>query len=203
MGSTPDRPTIRLAVVTTVVLVLVAACSTGSYGASSGTSAAPAATSVASPAAAATTAPSTSSGGGKYGNGNDDEYNYGGTATATPAASAGGAAKVHTVSLGSGSVGSYLTGEGGMTLYVFGNDSANTSTCDADCAAGWPPFTVAKGDTLKGASGVKGALTTFSRADGSMQVAYGGSPLYYYSGDKAAGDTKGQGVGDVWFIAQP
>ena len=90
-----------------------------------------------------------------------------------------------------------------MTLYVFGNDSANTSTCDADCAAAWPPFTVAKGDTLKGADGVKGALTTFSRADGSMQVAYGGSPLYYYSGDKAAGDTKGQGVGDVWFIAQP
>jgi predicted lipoprotein with Yx(FWY)xxD motif len=202
MGSTPDRPAIRLAVLSTVVLVVVAACSTGGYGASSGTSAAPAATSVASPAVAATAAPSTSSGGGKYGNGND-EYNYGGTATATPAASAGGAAKVPTVGLGSGSIGSYLTGEGGMTLYVFGNDSANTSTCDADCAAAWPPFTVAKGDTLKGASGVKGALTTFSRADGSMQVAYGGSPLYYYSGDKAAGDTKGQGVGDVWFIAQP
>ena len=36
-----------------------------------------------------------------------------------------------------------------------------------------------------------------------MQVAYGGAPLYYYSLDKAAGDTKGQGVGDVWFIAQP
>ncbi len=202
MGSTPDRSAIRPAVATTMILLLVAACSTGGSGASAGANGAPVASPAASPAVAATSAPSTSSGGGRYGNGGD-EYSYGGTATATPAASAGGAARVHTVGLGNGRDGAYLTGENGMTLYVFGNDSANTSTCDADCAAAWPPFTVAKGDTLKGADGVKGALTTFSRADSSMQVAYGGSPLYYYSGDKAAGDTKGQGVGDVWFIAQP
>ena len=50
---------------------------------------------------------------------------------------------------------------------------------------------------------MNGKLTTFARKDGSMQVAYNGSPLYYYAADKAAGDTNGQGVGDVWFIAQP
>ena len=36
-----------------------------------------------------------------------------------------------------------------------------------------------------------------------MQVAYNGKPLYYFAADKAAGDTIGQGVNDVWFIAEP
>ena len=90
-----------------------------------------------------------------------------------------------------------------MALYVFGNDSANTSACSGGCAATWPPFTIAAGDELKAGAGVKGKLTTFARADGSMQVAYDRSPLYYYAADEAAGDTKGQGIGDVWFIAKP
>jgi predicted lipoprotein with Yx(FWY)xxD motif len=32
-------------------------------------------------------------------------------------------------------------------------------------------------------------------------VSYNGMPLYYYAADSAAGDTKGQGVGGVWFVA--
>ena len=200
MGPTPDRSAVRLALVTTVILILVAACSTGGAGASSGTSGAPAATTAASSAASPAAASSTSSGGGRYGDGGD-EYSYGGTDTATPAP--GGAAKVHTVRVANGRDGRYLTGEGGMTLYVFGNDTANTSTCDAECAKTWPPFTIAKGDSLEGAGGITEPLTAIKRSDGSLQVAHARSPLYYYVGDKAPGDTKGQGVGDVWFIAQP
>ena len=196
MRATPNRSVAWLSAMATILLIVAAACTTGG-GASSGAgadgSAAPGA-STAAPTAA-------SSGGGRYGEDYDDSY--GGTATSTPAASSGGAAKVHTVAVASGRDGAYLTGEGGMTLYVFGNDSANTSTCDADCAAAWPPFTIAKGDSLEGAGGVTEPLTAITRSDGSLQVAYARSPLYYYSGDKAPGDTKGQGVGDVWFIAQP
>ena len=192
MRATPTRSIVWLSATATVVLILAAACSTDS-GASSGAGADPG-TSVA-------VSPTSGSGGGRYGGGYDDDY--GSPASATPAASSGGAAKVHTVGLGNGRDGAYLTGEGGMTLYVFGNDSASTSTCDGDCATAWPPFTIAKGDSLKGAGGVTEPLTAITRSDGSLQVAYARSPLYYYSGDKAPGDTNGQGFGDVWFIAQP
>jgi hypothetical protein len=50
-------------------------------------------------------------------------------------------------------------------------------------------------------SGVTGTLGTFARADGSLQVTYGGRALYYFASDKQAGDTTGQGVGGVWFVA--
>jgi hypothetical protein len=44
-------------------------------------------------------------------------------------------------------------------------------------------------------------LGTSARPDGSTQVTYAGHPLYYFSGDSAAGDAKGQGLNGVWFIA--
>ena len=126
-------------------------------------------------------------------------------ASAAPSAAASTTAggEAYTVATGTGTVGVYLTGEGGKTLYTFNADSANTSACADACAAKWPPFTVAGADTLKAGDGVTGALTTFARADGSMQVAYNGKPLYYYAADSKAGDTTGQGVGGKWFVASP
>lgn len=104
---------------------------------------------------------------------------------------------------GSGAAGTYLTGADGMTLYVFSKDSANTSVCTDTCEENWPPLTIPAGTTPSAVAGVTGALTTFARADGSLQVAYDGKPLYAFIGDKAAGDTNGQGLNDVWFIAAP
>jgi predicted lipoprotein with Yx(FWY)xxD motif len=105
--------------------------------------------------------------------------------------------------VGNGAVGAFLTGDDGKTLYIFKRDSGGSSACDADCATNWPPLVVADGKVPAAGDGVTGALTTFARADGSMQVAYKGAPLYYYAGDSAAGDTNGEGVGDVWFVAAP
>ena len=164
-------------------LVLVAACSGGYGSAGAGAGASPGS---AAPVAAASTsaAPSASSAG------RGSDYDYGSGSSPSPAASAGAA-------------GTYLTGAGGMTLYTFTKDSANTSACAGDCAGNWPPLTAAAGVTPTAASGATGALTTFARADGSLQVAYDGKPLYYFANDKAAGDTNGQGIGGFWFIAQP
>ena len=44
-------------------------------------------------------------------------------------------------------------------------------------------------------------MASITRDDGSTQVTYDGWPLYYFKNDAAAGDTKGQGLGEVWFVA--
>ena len=100
-------------------------------------------------------------------------------------------------------LGKFLAGENGMTLYVFKKDTANVSNCFNGCAQAWPPFTLDAGEQVKAGAGVTGALTTFARSDGTMQVAYKGAPLYYYATDTKAGDVTGQNVGGVWFVAAP
>ena len=107
------------------------------------------------------------------------------------------------VGMATGKDGPYLIGLDGRTLYTFTPDSANTSTCVDACAATWPPLAPGAGGAPKGEGGVTGTLTTFARTDGSMQVAYNGSPLYYYAKDAKAGDTNGQGIGGKWFVASP
>ena len=127
-------------------------------------------------------------------------------AASEPAASESEAtAETYEVKVASGTVGSYLTGEDGKTLYTFKNDAVGSgkSTCSGGCATKWPAFTVDSKDQLKAGTGVTGALDVFARDDGTMQVSYKGAPLYYYSADTKAGDTMGQGVGGVWFVANP
>ncbi len=116
---------------------------------------------------------------------------------ATSRASAG--ATVGTA--GAGALGTFLTGAGGRTLYILTKDSPGTSTCSGGCASIWPPFTVSGGAAPGAGTGVTGTLATISRPDGSVQVTYEGMPLYYYSGDSAAGQTNGQGIQGVWYVA--
>jgi predicted lipoprotein with Yx(FWY)xxD motif len=111
-------------------------------------------------------------------------------------------AEVHTVEATTTDLGTFLTGEGGMTLYYFANDTTpGASTCDDECVTNWPLFLIEEGETLTAGENVTGVLASFPRADGTMQVSYDGRPLYYFAGDQAAGDTNGQGLGDVWYVA--
>lgn len=100
-------------------------------------------------------------------------------------------------------LGDYLVAGNGFTLYTFTKDSAGVSTCTDDCAKNWPPFLVSATTRLSAGAGASGELATIERADGRLQVTYNGMPLYYWKDDKAAGDTLGQAVGDVWFVAAP
>ena len=100
-------------------------------------------------------------------------------------------------------LGDYLTGEGGRTLYLFTRDSPGVSTCTDACAATWPPFTLAAGAAVEAGSGVTGTLGSLERADGSTQVTVNDRPLYYFGGDSAAGDLKGQGLNGVWYVISP
>ncbi len=101
-------------------------------------------------------------------------------------------------------LGSVLVGSNGMTLYTFNNDEAGVSNCTEGCLANWPALTVAEGEEIVAAEGIDGEFGTITREDdGTLQVTYNGQPLYYWVRDITAGDTTGQGVGDVWFVAQP
>ena len=197
------RPTVSLSIrpfaALAGLLLIVSAC-TGSGAASTTPTIAAAPTVASSPVASTAVASAAAPAGGRYGGGGDA---YGSPAASGPAASAAAGGKTYEIAAATGTVGSYLTGEGGKTLYTFKPDSANTSTCTAGCATAWPPFTASAQDTLKAGAGVSGKLTTFARPDGTMQVAYNGVPIYYFSGDAKAGETNGQGVIGKWFVAAP
>ncbi|MEO8229482.1 MAG: hypothetical protein ABI628_06945 [Chloroflexota bacterium] len=123
------------------------------------------------------------------------------TAPSGAPSSAGGPLELK---VATGTVGKFLTGEGDMTLYVFKKDTTpGKSSCNGDCATNWPPLIVAAGATPKAGAGVTGALASIKRDDGTDQVTYNGAPLYYFAADAKAGDTSGQGVGGVWFVANP
>ncbi len=99
--------------------------------------------------------------------------------------------------------GTIFTDAEGMTLYIFLKDTPGSgeSTCYDQCEQNWPVFSAEEPLALP--DGVSGELSTIERTDGTMQVTYNGWPLYYWAADQKPGDTTGQGVGDVWFVAIP
>ena len=107
-----------------------------------------------------------------------------------------------TVQVESSDLGDIVVDADGTTLYVFLADEGTESTCYEECEDSWPPLTV-EGDPVAGEGTDGSLLGTSERTDGSVQVTMDGHPLYYFAGDEAAGDTNGQGVGDVWFVVSP
>jgi predicted lipoprotein with Yx(FWY)xxD motif len=122
------------------------------------------------------------------------------------AASMLGVAMTHPeVTAGSSShYGSVLYDKDHFVLYTFSADHGSTSTCYGECATAWPPL-LAK-DAPSAGTGLNGALLgTSKRNDGSLQVTYGGHPLYYWSGD-TAGAIMCQHVqlhGGFWYVVNP
>jgi len=117
-------------------------------------------------------------------------------AAASQAPASVAAATSATVAIGSAksaSLGTYLTGPNGLTLYTHTGDSATSSTCTGGCATAWPPLTVPAGGMAVAGTGVTGTLGTLVRADGTTQVTYAGLPLYGWKGDAKPGDTTGEG----------
>ena len=171
---------LRAILASVAVIAIVAGCSSGATESPTGASATPGAT-VAAPTA--TAAPVATG------------------APATPAPSE--AAAAYEVGVVTDNLGPHITGEDGKTLYLRTSDPAGGSSCTGGCAGTWPPFTLDAGETVTAGAGVTGTLTTFARADGSMQVAINGHALYYYAGDSAAGQSNGEGIGGVWFVVEP
>jgi predicted lipoprotein with Yx(FWY)xxD motif len=93
----------------------------------------------------------------------------------------------------------------GYVLYAFTKDAKGRSACAGDCARAWPPY-FAKGPLRVGEGLQSSKIGTTKRADGRLQVTYGGRPLYYYVGDDGPGVIRCQNVfefGGDWLVLRP
>lgn len=107
----------------------------------------------------------------------------------------------------SATLGHYLTDGSGRALYLYSKDfpaasgaaaSTAVSNCSGGCLTAWPVF---HADTITPGPGLQAAdFGELTRADGSKQSTFHGWPLYYFASDTQPSDTKGEGVGNVWFV---
>ncbi|MGA5275597.1 SCO0930 family lipoprotein [Streptomyces cellulosae] len=101
-------------------------------------------------------------------------------------------------------LGEIVVDEKGMTVYRFMKDEAwpkPVSTCTGDCVKKWPIVSPVDFDDTKGIK--KKGYMTFTRPDGAEQQTINCWPIYTFAGDKAPGDTNGQGVGGTWYAVRP
>ena len=123
-------------------------------------------------------------------------------ASAHPAHSA--AAKRATLVLHSGKLGKYIVDGKGRTLYLFINDKTRRSTATTPVRT-TGPHTGLSGKPKLGAGLSAAKAGTVRRSDGTVQVTYGGHPLYRFIHDTRAAKTNGQGLnafGANWYVVQ-
>jgi predicted lipoprotein with Yx(FWY)xxD motif len=117
--------------------------------------------------------------------------------------SSGPAAETSKLALATSTLGQIIVDGAGRTVYVFDKDVADSgkSNCSAGCLASWPPVIAKSG--APAATGISAKIGTITTADGAKQVTVNGLPVYYFAADRAAGDTKGQGVNSIWWVLDP
>jgi predicted lipoprotein with Yx(FWY)xxD motif len=109
-------------------------------------------------------------------------------------------------------LGTYLTDTLNNTLYYFSNDFDGRSNCTGGCLNVWPVYYA--GDNLTQAKLTPGLdiadFGTITTSTGAKQTTYKTWPLYYYAPSingtnvrENPGETKGEGVGSIWFVAKP
>jgi predicted lipoprotein with Yx(FWY)xxD motif len=117
------------------------------------------------------------------------------TSMSEPSSSAPG---VRIGSRSSDRFGGYLTDANGRAVYLLESDEGAVA-CVKTCLTIWPPLLAGSAAPVAADSAVRADLLgTTTRADGALQVTYGGHALYYYLGDAQPGDTFGQHVEDAW-----
>src|SRR6266581_1798919 len=95
-----------------------------------------------------------------------------------------------------------LTNAQGMTLYYFKPDTATKTACTGACAGNWPPLLFTGTGTPGSAISLPGTLSV-ATLENRQQVEYNGHPLYTFGQDTAPGQTNGEGIKGIWFVATP
>lgn len=98
--------------------------------------------------------------------------------------------------------GSVVVDQVGFTLYHFDKDKKNSgkSACYGKCEKVWPPYlTLAKPEVIVRAKA--SLLGTLKRKDGTIQITYGGWPMYTLKGDPTAriGGVGREDFGGKWY----
>ncbi len=131
---------------------------------------------------------------------------YGSGSTNPPAPTTGGSnssAVIQTATANvKGQSETVLTNAQGLTLYYFTADSATQSAVSGNLAQIWHAqlFTGSSGPTSS--TSLPGKLSVETDVNGN-QIEYNGHPLYTFSGDMAPGQTNGEGITGMWFVATP
>ena len=103
-------------------------------------------------------------------------------------------------------LGRFLVDGRGRSLYLFLEDKAGRIVCTAtyaSCTKLWPPF-LTSGKPRAGQGVNPRLLGTVRRTKpAGLQVTYNRHPLYFYSSDVKAGQTKGQGFFAAWYVVSP
>lgn len=101
--------------------------------------------------------------------------------------------------------GEHLVTADGMSVYLYVLDEDGTLACVDACTTNWLPV-MADADAAEGADATLAEgldselLGTVERPDGGAQLTYGGHPLYTFRRDTEAGHTRGQALGDQFFL---
>ena len=107
-----------------------------------------------------------------------------------------------TVKVAKSKLGTILVDARGRALYLYMLDTNGSSSCTNvdSCFRTWPPL-MATGTPHAGHGVDPILLGTVHRIRPSgMQVTYNGHPLYRYSQDTRAGQTKGQTLLSLWYV---
>ena len=124
----------------------------------------------------------------------------GNTPTITQSARAGGA-EAPGLTLRRSEFGRVIFASNDRALYVFSADHGGKSACYGACASAWPPLLATEAPKVSAGLNA-GLLGSTRRIDGTMQLTYGGRPLYSYTGD-TPGKVMCQGAnvhGGFWYV---
>jgi predicted lipoprotein with Yx(FWY)xxD motif len=90
-----------------------------------------------------------------------------------------------------------LMDKSGFALYTFDNDDAGISNCEGGCLDQWPALLATDADEATA------PFSIITRSNGLKQWAMNDMPLYFFTPDETAADTKGDNAGNVWHLARP
>jgi len=87
----------------------------------------------------------------------------------------------------------------GYSLYFFDPDAPDQSNCSGNCLVAWPPLLADANDEAEAPYSI--ITRSMGGSATARQWAYQGRPLYFYTGDTAAGQTAGKNIPN-WHLAR-